>query len=56
MWENPLSLWIKETVCIMYTGGEAGTQRGEGVRGRTVSGEIEAVEKGFWELISVLLD
>lgn len=35
MWENPLSLWIKETVCIMFTGGEGGTQEiRQGERGR----------------------
>lgn len=51
MWENPLSLWIKETVCIMYTEGEGGTRKGERLRGRTVSRKIYEVGKYFRKLI-----
>lgn len=52
MRENPLSLWIKETVCIMYTGGEGGTQKGERLRRRTVSKKIyEMGNVFFWKLI-----
>lgn len=40
MWENPLSLRIKETLCTKYMRGEGGMQKEEEVRGRTVSGEI----------------
>lgn len=55
MWENPLSLRIKETVCIMYTGGEGGTQKKEeGVIGGHLVGGHRRVEKFFfWRLISV---
>lgn len=40
MWENPLSLWIKETLCTKYMRGEGGIHKEEEVRRRTVSGKI----------------
>lgn len=47
MWENPLSLWIRETVCIMFMGGEGGMQKRRGAEREDSLREDISSRKGF---------